>query len=142
MSYLKKDIGIYLAMKKDEERSRMEDTLVLDGFDVSTFKSARALWDRFQTQSARIVMTERRFGEAMSGLELTRNIREHFLLPYVYVVVLSSMSRLKEIEEGLASGVDDYLLKPHNPLQLRSRVLVGLRWLSYIDSLHAEKGRG
>jgi hypothetical protein len=31
--------------------------------------------------------------------------------------------------------VDDYLLKPFNPIQLRSRALVGLRWLSYLDSL-------
>jgi hypothetical protein len=31
--------------------------------------------------------------------------------------------------------VDDYLVYPHNSFQIRSRVLVGLRWLTYIDSI-------
>ena len=140
MSDLKEQVRIYLAIRSPEDRSRLEDTLVLDGFDVSSFASARELWERFQTRPARVVITDRRFGETLSGLDLARNIRKHHMLPYVYIVTLSTMNRLREIEEGLAAGVDDYLIKPHNPFQLRSRILVGLRWLSYIDSLHARSG--
>lgn len=29
----------------------------------------------------------------------------------------------------------DYLVRPYNRLQLRSRALVGMRWLNYVDSL-------
>jgi DNA-binding response OmpR family regulator len=61
------------------------------------------------------------------------------MLPYVYIVMRSVMNRLAEIKEGLAMGVDDYLIKPHNPFQLRSRILVGTRWLNYIDSLYEGK---
>jgi DNA-binding response OmpR family regulator len=117
----------------------MEDNLVMDGFDVRTFSSAAMLWDAFQKRPARMIITERRFGGGLGGLDLTRNIRKHYLLPYIYIVVLSTMSRLQEIKEGLAAGVDDYLVKPPNPLQVRSRVLVGLRWLQYIDSLYEGK---
>jgi DNA-binding response OmpR family regulator len=45
------------------------------------------------------------------------------------------MGQLKDIREGLSLGVDDYLVFPHNPFQIRSRVLVGMRWLTYIDSV-------
>jgi hypothetical protein len=31
------------------------------------------------------------------------------------------------------------LIKPHHPFQLRSRILVGMRWLNYIDSLYEDK---
>lgn len=133
------NIRIYLSIRVREDRSRLEDTLVLDGFDVSTFASAQDLWEVFQTRPARMIITDRRFGGTMTGLELAKNIRQRFLLPYVYIVTLSTMNRLSEIEEGLAAGVDDYLIKPHNPFQLRSRVMVGLRWLEYIDSLHAKR---
>ncbi|MCU0783948.1 MAG: response regulator [Verrucomicrobia bacterium] len=133
MSELKKDARIYLAFKNSKDSSQIEDTLVLDGFDVSTFQSAGALWDAFRQRPARIVITERRFGSDLSGLDLARNIRKHFVLPYCFIVILSTMNRIKEIEEGLAAGVDDYLIRPHNPFQLRSRILVGLRWLDYID---------
>lgn len=133
-----RDIRIYLALKNQQERSRVEDILVLDGFDVSTFCSAEELWSAFQRRPARVVISDRRFGRSLSGLDLARNIRRDFLLPYCFIVLLSAMNRIKEIEEGLAAGVDDYLIKPHNQLQLRSRILVGLRWLNYIDSLHAK----
>lgn len=133
------NLRIYIAVKNRDERSRMEDNLVLDGFNIGTYMSADALWSAFQQTPARMVITERRFAGGLSGLDLARGIRRDYLLPYVYIVVLSSLSGLKDIKEGLAAGVDDYLVKPPNPLQLRSRILVGLRWLQYIDSLHAGK---
>jgi DNA-binding response OmpR family regulator len=130
------NLHIYLATRKREDASCLEDHLVLDGFDMSTFPSARALWKTFHQKPARFIITDRRFDDGFSGLDLAREVRQHHMLPYVYIVVLSVMNRLKEIKEGLAVGVDDYLIKPHNPFQLRSRILVGMRWLNYIDSFY------
>lgn len=130
-----KDPNIYLALRYQGERSHMEDQLVLDGYDVSTFASARKLWEHFQIKPARFVITDRRFGDDFSGLDLVRKIRAREPLPYVYVLMFSIMGRLADIREGLVTGVDDYLVKPPNPFQIRSRVLVGLRWLAYIDSI-------
>ncbi|MBI4326664.1 MAG: response regulator [Chloroflexi bacterium] len=133
------NVKLYLAVKGREERSHMEDVLVLDGFNVRTFGTAKELWTAFQQTPARIVMTERRFAGGFTGLDLVVNIRKHHLTPYVYAVVLSTMNSLKQIKEALAVGVDDYLVRPHNPFQLRSRALVGMRWLNYIDSLFEGK---
>jgi DNA-binding response OmpR family regulator len=132
-------LKLYLAVKRFEERSSMEDTLVLDGFNIRTFATAGDLWVAFQQAPARIVISERRFADGFTGLDLTRNIRKHHLIPYVYIVVLSTMANLKEMKEALAVGVDDYLVRPHNRFQLRSRALVGMRWLNYIDSLYEAK---
>jgi DNA-binding response OmpR family regulator len=126
---------IYLAIRKADERSHIEDQLVLDGVDVSCFASASDLWHHFQTRPVRFVITDRRFGEDFDGMELVRQLRENYQLPYVYVIIRSRLCQLKEIKEGLAAGVDDYLVYPHNNFQIRSRVLVGMRWLSYIDSI-------
>lgn len=128
-------VNIYLAVRKQEDRSHIEDQLVLDGVDVSTFASARELWERFQQRPGRLIITDRRFGDDFDGLELARKIRKRQQLPYVYVLIRSAMSELDEIESGLEAGVDDYLIKPHNPFQVRSRILVAMRWLTYIDSL-------
>jgi DNA-binding response OmpR family regulator len=127
--------NIYLAIRKEADRSHIEDHLVLDGADVSSFASARELWERFQLRPARFVITDRRFGGDFDGLELVRKIRKDYQAPYVYVLMRSGMSQLKNIREGLSLGVDDYLIFPHNPFQIRSRVLVGMRWLTYIDSI-------
>lgn len=132
-------VKLYLAVKRQEERSSMEDTLVLDGFNIRTFATASDLWNAFQEIPARIVISERRFADGFSGLHLVSNIRKHHLMPYVYTVILSTMANLKEMKEALAVGVDDYLVRPHNRFQLRSRALVGIRWLNYIDSLYEGK---
>lgn len=132
-------LKLYLAVKRREERSRMEDTLVLDGFNIRTFTTASELWEAFQQTPARIVISERRFADGFTGLNLVTNIRKYHLTPYVYTVVLSTMAKLAEMKEAMAVGADDYLVLPHNPLQLRSRALVGMRWLNYIDSLFEGK---
>lgn len=132
-------LKLYLAVKKREERSRMEDTLVLDGFNIRSFATANELWEAFQQTPARIVISERRFADGFSGLNLVSNIRKYHLTPYVYTVVLSTLAKLNEMKEAMAVGADDYLVLPHNPFQLRSRALVGMRWLNYIDSLFEGK---
>jgi DNA-binding response OmpR family regulator len=130
-------IRIYLAIRSREDRSKLEDQLVLDGADVSSFANAGDLWDLFQARPARFIVTDQRFGSEFTGLELVRRIRKRHSVPYVYVLMRSMREQLKDIQEGLKAGVDGYLVKPHNPFQIRSQVLVGLRWLTYIDSINA-----
>jgi DNA-binding response OmpR family regulator len=127
--------SIYLAIRNSDDRSHIEDQLVLDGADVSTFATAAELWERFQARPARLVITDRRFDDEFDVLELVRMIRKEHPLPYVYVLMRSVKSELEEIRSGLAAGVDDYLIRPHNPFQIRSRVMVAMRWLTYIDSI-------
>jgi DNA-binding response OmpR family regulator len=126
---------IYVAIRNQDERSQIEDHLILDGANVCAFAKAQELWTCFQERPARFVITDRKFGGDFSGLDLTRQLRKNFSLPYVYILMRGAMGQFKEIQEALSAGVDDYLVKPHNPFQIRSRVLVGMRWLTYIDSL-------
>ena len=132
-------LKVYLAARRPQERSSIEDTLVLDGFDVRTFGKAAELWAAFQEKPARLIITDRRFGDDFTALDLASGLRAKYLLPYVYIVVLSTMGRLDEIKQALAAGVDDYIIRPYNRFQIRSRVMVGMRWLDYIDSLYERK---
>jgi PleD family two-component response regulator len=140
MQHLKKDLPIYVAARRSDDRSRIENLLVSDGFDVSVFTAAGKLWDQFQARPARFIITDKVFGQDFSGLDLARYVREFFPVPYVYILLRSVEEQLAEIEEALAAGVDDYIIKPPNPFQIRSRVLVGLRWLAYLDALHSKLG--
>ena len=95
----------------------------------------------FQEHPVRFIITDRRFGSSFDGLTLARNIRKSFSLPYIYILMRSTMEQTKEIQVGLSAGVDDYLIKSPTPLQIRSRVLVGMRWLTYIDSVTGSVGK-
>ena len=67
---------------------------MLDHGDVSTFASANALWDCFQDRPAPFIITDRRFGEEFDGLDLVRGIRKRSMLPYVFVLMRSTMKRV------------------------------------------------
>lgn len=136
------NLRVYLAVKSRIERSQMEDALALDRFDVRAFTTASELWNVFQQSPVRFVISDRRFGDDFGGVDLARKIRAQYMLPYVFIVMLSTMNRIKEIRDALGVGVDDYLVKPSNRLQLRTRMLVGTRWLNYIDSLYESNSVG
>ena len=134
------NVKIYAAIREPQDRAKIENLLVMDGFEVSVFAAAGDLWDIFKVRPARIVISDRRFPGLMSGFELTRRIREHHTLPYTYIILQSVMNQLHDIKDGIEAGADDYLIKPHNPFELRARLLVAERWVDYIDSLFAEQG--
>ena len=115
--------------------SRLELTLTEAGYEVLAFTSAQQLWESFPARRPRFIITERMFSDGFSALNLCRLVRRDYLLPYVYVYVISRRHEANEIGEALDAGANDYSIKPVSSFQIRTRVLIGLRWLEYIDSI-------
>jgi DNA-binding response OmpR family regulator len=58
----------------------------------------------------------------MTGLEVLRRIRRDTETHAIKVLMLTASSALKDVEESLSLGADDYLAKPFSPLALQDRV--------------------
>lgn len=58
----------------------------------------------------------------MSGYELTRMIRTRYSLTELPVLLLTARSRSEDIEHGFLVGANDYVTKPVDMYELRSRV--------------------
>lgn len=58
----------------------------------------------------------------MSGYELTRTVRERFSVSELPLLLLTARSRPEDVEAGFLSGANDYLTKPVDALELKSRV--------------------
>ncbi|BBI31853.1 hypothetical protein KCTCHS21_12520 [Cohnella abietis] len=65
----------------------------------------------------------------MSGYELSQAIRERFSTAELPILLLTARSRSEDIETGFLSGANDYVTKPMDAMELRSRVraLTGLK---------------
>ncbi|MCJ7841469.1 response regulator transcription factor [Lederbergia sp. NSJ-179] len=74
--------------------------------------------DRFDLVILDIMMPE------MDGIDACMKIREKRHMP---IVMLSAKSEDMDKIQGLASGADDYITKPFNPLELMARVKSQLR---------------
>ncbi|WP_239614064.1 hybrid sensor histidine kinase/response regulator [Cohnella mopanensis] len=58
----------------------------------------------------------------MSGYELSHAIRERFSITELPILLLTARSQPEDIEAGFRSGANDYVTKPVDALELRSRV--------------------
>lgn len=66
---------------------------------------------------------------AMDGLELIQRIRHAQLPRYVYILMLTAKNEKSDIVHGMDAGADDYLTKPFDKDELRSRLQAGIRIL-------------
>lgn len=71
----------------------------------------------------------------MDGIELCQKIKNTDKLPFIYVILLTSKNSKEDIVTGLDAGADDFLSKPVQPEELRSRLNVGNRILDYQQRL-------
>lgn len=77
----------------------------------------------------------------MSGLELCERIRARDSMEYVYFMLVTALDDSEHALAGIAAGVDDCLVKPVRPFDLRLRLMVAER----VTDLHrrlAERQRG
>lgn len=69
------------------------------------------------------------------GLEICTDLRNSRKEPYVYIILLTSKSRKEDVVKGLEAGADDYIIKPFDNNELRTRVRAGARIVQLQDDL-------
>ena len=108
--------------------SRIRHFLEKWGHHVIIAKDGLEALEQFLTEDVDIVLTDWNMPE-MDGLELVRHISKRSQdKPYVYVIFLTSRSDKEDVVAALTEeGVDDYLVKPFDPDELKARIGVGLR---------------
>ena len=61
------------------------------------------------------------------GIEICRSIRQRNDRPYIYIMLLTALTKKHEVAAGLEAGADDYVSKPFDYEELRARITVGQR---------------
>jgi len=108
---------------------------------ITAVNGADAL-EKFLDQDVELVITDWMMPE-MDGMELVRRIRSGGKdKPYVYTILLTSRGEKEDVVKGLSEvGVDDYVVKPFEPDELRARLSVGERTVRLERTLR-EYGKG
>ena len=71
----------------------------------------------------------------LNGIEVCRRLREKEDQPYVFIVLLTTGLDQSDLIESFDAGVDEYLEKPINLLELNARLKVGQRIINLEKSL-------
>lgn len=90
-------------------------------YEIVTAASGREALSYLETKVWDLVITDVMMPH-MSGYELTRSIRDRFSISELPVLLLTARSRPEDIQTGFRSGANDYVTKPVNAVELKSRV--------------------
>jgi len=112
-------------------RSYLIGQLTHWGYQVEDYENGSAAWDRYQQPLPPSLMILDWEMPGLSGVEVCRKIKDLNLPSYVYILLLTSRKDKRDVIRGLNSGADDYLTKPFEPDELRARLQVAERVLTY-----------
>jgi sensor histidine kinase YesM len=99
----------------------MYSLLSADRFEVKTAAGGQEALQLLDSEPFDLVISDVMM-PVMSGYELTRRIRERFSVTELPVLLITARNQPDDIYAGFQSGANDYVTKPVNALELRTRV--------------------
>ena len=112
---------IIIAEDEPDIRELIAFTLRFAGHEVITGNNGEEGYLLAKREHPDLVMLDVRMPK-LTGYEACRRIKSDPELASIPVLFLSAKGQENEIEQGLAAGAEDYLLKPFAPDQLVERV--------------------
>jgi DNA-binding response OmpR family regulator len=111
-------------------RLYIEASLKAQGLETIVTADGEAALTAIAADPVRLIVSDWMMPK-VDGLELCRRVRARGG-DYVYFIMLTQMSASRENEDAaIDAGVDDFLLKPVNPRELKIRLHVARRILEY-----------
>ena len=144
LEFGRKNVLVTLEMKilvaEDDRDSRELLTWILQklGYQVVAAENGKEAWEVFRRGRFRLVISDVLMPE-LDGLELCRRIRKHQQSKYTYVIIITALIGKKDYLEGMEAGADDFVTKPFDPDELKARLRVAERIISFQEQAAAEE---
>jgi DNA-binding response OmpR family regulator len=122
-----------------ESRAALKILLEMDGHDVTSAQNGNEGWQAFTSGHFPVVISDWIMPH-MDGLELCRRIRSAGRPSYSYVVLVSALKGKASYLQGMAAGADDFVSKPYDPDELKTRLIVAGRIIGIQDRVKRLEG--
>jgi sigma-B regulation protein RsbU (phosphoserine phosphatase) len=116
-------------------RALLERTLQLWGYGVKTAVDGKSALEALLAEEGPILAVLDWMMPEMDGVEVCRRIRAMESQQQPYLILLTSRDSREDITIGFDAGADDYVTKPFDRQELRSRIRAGERILSLQSAL-------
>jgi len=123
---------------EDDKDSRELLSWILQklGYQVIAVENGKEAWDAFRKGRFRLVISDVLMPE-VDGFELCRRIRQHKQSKYTYIIIITALIGKKDYLEGMEAGADDFVTKPFDPDELKARLRVAERIISFQEQAAA-----
>ncbi len=121
-------------------RKILVDHLTKWGYEIIVTKDGDEAWEVLKEDDAPSLAILDWIMPGKDGTELCRDLRALNKKSFTYIILLTANERSEDIVEGLNSGADDYITKPFNSSELKSRVQAGIRIIELEEKLQNKIG--
>jgi len=128
---------ILIAEDDRDSRELLRWMLEKLGYKVVAAENGKEAWEAFRRGRFRMVISDVLMPE-MDGFELCRRIRKHKQSKYTFVIIITALIGKKDYLEGMEAGADDFVTKPFDADELRARLRVAERIISFQEQALGE----
>lgn len=125
---------ILVADDEDSNRLLFKTMLTRLGYEVIEAANGKIAVDKARELSPEVILMDVRM-PVMDGLEATRQLKNDAQLKLIPVVIISSLSEVKDRVHALDAGADDFMSKPVDRIELQARIRSLLKVKEYNDYL-------
>jgi diguanylate cyclase (GGDEF)-like protein len=130
------DTTILVVDDSKTERARIGEILKSLHVKVAYASSGKEAINYMHVNPVHLVINDYIMPE-MDGLEFVLQVRRHHKKESLGIITISASDEEAVASQFLKIGANDFLKKPYNPTELRSRVVLNLELLSLIDKIQA-----
>ncbi len=105
------------------------------GYDIVEAKDGEEAWEILQHPDAPRLLIVDWLMPRLDGIDLCKRIKQE-MSHRPYIILLTQVTGTENIVKGLEAGADEFLSKPFNMAELRSRLSVGARIIHYELQTH------
>ncbi len=118
-----------ILIAEDDEASRFLLQNILENlqFQVIATADGKEAWETLNSSSQLHIAILDWEMPKLNGVEICRRLKNLERDTPVYVIILTGRDTKEDIVEGLDAGADDYITKPFDINELRSRINVAVR---------------
>lgn len=95
--------------------------LKIQGYRIITAVDGMEALEKLPTEKIDLLITDLNMPN-IDGLRLIRTIRQNDLYKNLPIIILSSLSKDEDIQQGLDAGANSYLIKPFNTKRIQYEV--------------------
>ena len=119
---------ILVAEDETVSRDLLTSLLTKWGYEVVSVADGDEAWRMLQEQDELRIAILDWMMPGVDGITLCKRIRDkQEESGYIYAIILTARDDKEDALAGLAAGADDYITKPFNTEELRSRIKIGKR---------------
>jgi diguanylate cyclase (GGDEF)-like protein len=111
-----------LIIENQEEKSDiLKRRLVMEGYTVLEVDEEILLLEQLKTHSVDLILLDLNI-QKMDGYKTLETLKKEEASQHIPVIIFSTFNEIDQTAQFIELGVDDYLIKPLNPILLRARI--------------------